>query len=597
MKSYKKLMLLVVVAALHCSCQDAFLERAPLDKLNDGHFWKSANDLKVYVNNLYNQNDLLPTYRGWTTPPFYYDGYDGSDVMISIDYNRRTNGENTLPSSGGGWTKDDWATLRNINYFIDNCRKSTEPLEVVNAYAGEVLFFRSIFYYDKLRQFGALPWVSHVLFPTDNKVLFSERAPRNEVVDNLMTDLDNAVAWLPARGSGSWTGRVTKEAALALQARIALFEGTWEKYHALKSTDFKVTGQDGSRFIQKAADAADELMKLSKRNGYPALDNVGDVDGYRELFMQKDYSRSSEVILWRKYSVEDKLTHYWLNSTSNGGGFGLTKSMIDSYLCDDGKPVSVSSKYQGDNTLADVIKNRDPRLRQTIYVDDNKHYIWTSPEQKFFTPVFEGTSSDNCPTGYQLYKGHSADYAASIAGGTSAMIYFRYAETLLIYAEAKAELGTITQADVELTINALRQRVGMTDAMLDMGNITVDPNWEFSGISPILQEIRRERKVELIAEGFRRDDIFRWAAANELLRDKRPLGAKKQQWVNYSGASEAFKNAAKALDANAQGYIDPLIKYPNMNNGYQFDLGRDYLLPIPTDQIVLNPKLGQNPGW
>lgn len=581
------------------ACNDAFLERAPLDRLNDGHFWQTENDLRVYCNNFYNDEQLLPSYTGYATPPFQIEGNSGSDCYVYMNYNTRMNGESTLPASGGGWTYSDWNDLRNINYFIDHYDNADCDADIKEQYLGEALFFRSIFYYNMLKRFGDLPWVSHALDPNDDAVLMGPRLPRNQVVDSMMVDLDRAVAGLPARGNGAWTGRVTKEVAMALQARIALYEGTWEKHHARKGTKFKVDGQDGTKFLEKAAAVSGDLIKMSEETGYPALDNMGQENAYRNLFIQKDYSNSKEVLLWRKYSVEDNEYTYWLMYTVDGGGFGLTKNMIDSYLCIDGHPISGNPNYKGDATLQDVVSNRDPRLRQTIVVDDGEHLMWdSSPAEYFTTPVFEGPNENRCVTGYQLYKGHSADYAENqTMQCTTGAIYFRYAEVLLIYAEAKAELGTISQGDVDKTINLLRRRVGMTNGLLDIGNITEDPEWEFKGISPILQEVRRERKVELANENFRIDDIFRWAAADELIKNYRPLGAKRAQWENYPGATDDFKNAVKSLPVNEDGYIDPYQSYPVMANGYDFNLDRDYLYPIPQDQRLLNPALKQNPGW
>lgn len=597
MKNYNNIITCILLAAILLSCNDSFLDRSPEDKLNDGYFWRTENDLKVYVNNFYNQESLLTTYIGWTTPPWYEDGRGGSDVCVSVEYNKRMNGESTMPASGGGWSYGDWSILRNINYFLDHCEQANVSEEILNKYVGETLFFRSMFYFNKLRRFGDLPWISTPLTP-DSEILFSERLPRNQVVDSIMKDMDRAVTYLPVTSKEGWTGRVTKETALALQARIALYEGTWEKYHAQKNTSFKVDGQDGKKFIQKAADVSGALIKLAEDNGYPALDNVGVKNGYWLLFNQKDYSKSKEILFWRKYDVEEKQFHYWLNYTSNGAGYGMSKSMIDSYLCKDGKPISGNTNYHGDATLKDVVKDRDPRLSQTIQVDDGEHLIWDNPETLFTKPVFEGANENLCATGYQIYKGHSANYADMQEGkGTSGHIYFRYAETLLIYAEAKAELGTITQEDIDKTVNALRKRVRMDNGLLSISDIINDPNWEFKSLSPILQEIRRERKVELICEGFRVDDIFRWAAADELIRGKRPLGAIRLQWEDYPGASSSFINAVKGLPIDEDGYIDLYQKFTIMNNGYQFNLGRDYLYPIPTDQLVLNPQLGQNPGW
>ena len=131
---------------------------------------------------------------------------------------------------------------------------------------------------------------------------------------------------------------------------------------------------------------------------------------------------------------------------------------------------------------------------------------------------------------------------------------------------------------------------------LQMNAITTDPQWEFA-VSPLLNEIRRERKIELVCEGFRVDDIFRWAAADEVIKGKKPLGAYRAQWENRSDASAAFKNALKQLPVDVNGYIAPYDKYGAMDEGYQFNLDRDYLKPLPTEELVLNPQLKQNPGW
>jgi hypothetical protein len=582
------------------SCNDEFLERAPLTSLSDASFWNTANDLKIYVNNFYNQSGLLPRYDGWfIVGPYSDDMLNGSDTYIPLNYNTRMNGQSTLPSSGGGWSSGDWYLLRDLNYFMDNYSSVNAPWDNVKSYLGELLFFRSIFYFNKLRTFGDVPWASTTV-TMDSELLFSPRLPRNQVTDSIMRDLDLAVDYLSARGNGSWTGRITKETALALKARIALYEGTWERYHAKKNTPFKVSGSDGTKFLQQAAEAAGALIALAEANGYPALDNIGVENGYWLLFNQKDYSNHKEVLLWRKYSATEGLFHHWIGASSDGNASGITKNLIDSYLCTDGKPIAVSSLYQGDKDLRTVVTNRDPRLNQLIYVDDGEHLLWDNPKQMFTTPTFESNYyNDKSVTGYMMWKGHSGDYAEFLNGNnsTTGCIYFRYAETLLIYAEAKAELGTITQGDIDKTVNALRKRVGMDNGLLDMTNITTDPNWEFADLSPLLQEIRRERKVELACEGFRVDDIFRWAAADELIVGKRPLGAILKQWENYPGASEQFQDAVAIMPVNSEGYIDPYKAFSIMDGGYQFNPGRDYLSPIPTDQIVLNPNLTQNPGW
>src|SRR5690606_866739 len=186
------------------------------------------------------------------------------------------------------------------------------------------------------------------------------------------------------------------------------------------------------------------------------------------------------------------------------------------------------------------------------------------------------------PTGYVIQKGYNPnmEYHVQQYEETPSILY-RYGEVLLNYAEAKAELGELTQQDLDKTINLLRKRVGMPD--LEIGNISPDPNWSFPDLSPMINEIRRERRVELMAEGFRWDDIARWAAADELIIGQRPKGFK---------AAQLEKNP---FTVDSEGFLDPFQKA--IPNGYGFVEGRDYLSSIPGSEIVLNPDLTQNPGW
>lgn len=593
-----KFKLYTIVASLvllFSSCNDDFLERSPIVNISDANFWKTAGDLELYTNNFYNTS-LLEGYTNWGSIGSYgVDADNGVDTQVSYNYNTRMNGESTVPASGGGWAVGDWSTLRNINYFMANYTKVDAPWDQVKVYVGETLFFRSLFYFGKLKNFGDLPWVTSTLDNTSD-VLYKGRLPRNQVVDSMMLDLDKAIEYLPER-KPSYTGRITKEAAMLLQARIALYEGSWEKYHGIKNTPFKVGNSDGTKFLQKAAEASDALMALAESSGNTGLADCTGETGYTDLFNQRDYSSNKEILLWRKYSVNDGQYTRW-GAYYYGAGRGLTKSMVDSYLCKDGKPIAVSDMYQGDKTLKEVVADRDPRLNQTIFVDDGKHILFTDNNTFFATPGFEGVIANSCPTGYQLYKGYNTNYTECMnQQSTIGTIYFRYAEALLINAEAKAELGTITQPDIDRTINALRSRVGMNEGLLNINNITADPNWEFKNISPLLNEIRRERKVEFACEGFRRDDLFRWAAVDELLVGKKPKGAVKGQWENYPNTTDAFVEAWSVLGEDENGYIDPFKSYPAMNNGYRFNLGRDYLQPLPTNELTLNPELGQNPGW
>jgi hypothetical protein len=584
------LILILSVLLMATACKKDMLDQAPQDQISDADFWKSANDLQLYCNSFYS---VFPSYTGFGNIGIYGEDADaGSDNMISFNYNAAINGERTVPTSGGGWS---WGTLRNINYFFDNYKKAPAST-AVDPFVGEAYFFRAYFYFGMLKAFGDLPWINKVLTINDSALIYGHRLPRNIVADSILQDLDMAIKLLPTKTKAQ-TMRINKEIAMALQSRIALFEGTWEKYHA--GTVFGVEGSNGTAFLQKAALVAETLIS----SGVHALENVstGSTDGYWKLFNKPDNSASKEIMLFRIYSATGtpQIGHNWARYSLQGASRGITKNLIDAYLCTDGKPISQSTLYMGDDTLMKLIANRDPRLKQTIYVPDNNHFITSAraglPDIMFTAPAFENTDITMKPAnGYQVYKGHSPEFVQQVQNqGTNSLILFRYAEVLLNFAEAKAELGTLTQSDLDKSINKLRQRVGMPN--MTLGTMVTDTKWEFPTLSAIINEVRRERRVELACEGFRRDDIFRWAAADELLVGWKPKGAKRLQWMTNATVKAFLTNAAYPVDAN--GYIEKFQATPQMTNGYQFKINRDYLSPLPLNELTLNTKLKQNPNW
>lgn len=584
----KKLYILIVGAVIMLgmlSCKKDFLDRAPMTAISDADYWKSTNDLRFYANAFYN---TFPSYiRSYFTLGIFSADDNTSDNMINRNYSSFLNGEATLPASGGGWTYSDWNNIRRVNYFLERYKNASGSQADINKYLGEILFFKASFYYSKVIQFGDVPWISKVLTVTDSTDMYAPRLPRNIVVDSIMGILDKAVEVLPAKGAAGYEPfRIYKELAALLQSRIALYEGTWEKYHA--GTSFGVSGSNGSKYLQKAVEAAQIVMN----NTQLGLDNVGKTNGYWSLFNQTDYSGSKEVMFWRKYNASDNNVTFIASYMKMGGGRGISKSLVESYLCTDGKPISISPLYQGDATLVDVAKNRDPRLAQTVQINDGNHYL--SDTTRFWHPAWAGAAEDKDYTGYQIYKGLSTDSKQQVIGsGTQGMIYYRYAEALLNYIEAKAELGTATQADVDATINKLRARVGMPN--LQIASIANDPDWQFPELSPLINEVRRERRVELAVEGYRHDDIWRWAAAGKLIKGWKPLGAKRSQFMSMPDA--ASSGLTTLYPVNDADYIFPYKNNVVGASGYNFKTDRDYLSPLPTEQLTLNPKLTQNPGW
>lgn len=578
---------ILVLSGLTGCLKSNLLDQNPQTEISDANFWHTSNDLKLYVNNFYQQ---LPSYRAWASIGIYSED-DNTDNMVAGAYNERLNGEGTVPASGGGWGYGDWSAIRDVNYFLENYNKVQEPFSTLSTYVGEAYFFRAWFYFDKLKSFGALPWINVSLTTNDTAYLMAPRLPRNVIVDSILADLDQAITLLKPMGAAAKL-RIYKEFAQGFKSRVALYEGTWEKYH--KDDPFGVPGQDGAGYLQVAASAAEAVLNSGKF----ALDNMHEPDGYRKLFNQTDYSGSKEVMFWRKYSYDDLITHHWNQYSSNGANRGITKSLVDAYLCTDGKPLGVSPLYKGDDSLSLMVENRDPRLQQTIYIPGAVIFSAatypTGQALLFQYPALNAGGEIRNITGYQLYKSHSLDYNQAYninQDGITGLIFMRYAEVLLNYAEAKAELGTVTQADLDKTVNLLRDRVDMPHLVL--GSITPDPAWKFPALSPVINEVRRERRVEFACEGYRYDDIMRWAAADELIVGWKPLGARWQQWA----AVFPDMTVGEDVYVNDEGYIEPFQNITTMKNGYGFNTGRDYLLPLPVRETTLNPNIKQNPGW
>jgi hypothetical protein len=554
---------------LLCACnQDEFLDESPLDQITETSYWKSESDLELYLNTFY---ALFPGWGSHDGGPFWRD--NNSDNMVPGVFDARMAGVSTIPQSGGSWI---WSNVRAINIFLANYPKVIEERggtnDDIDHFIGEGYFFRAYVYFDLLQNFGGVPWIDTPL-DTDSPELYAAREPRNVIADHILEDLDQAIELMKDDPADY---RINRSVALAFKSRVALYEGTWEKYHA--GTPYGAPGGSAETYLRTAAEAAGTLME----EGWYSVANTGaGINDYVTLFNQSDLSNNPEVILHKRYILGFNAHNGQRFLSIIGGNTGVSKSLVESYLCIDGKPIAESDLYQGDDNLTQEFTNRDPRLDATVFDPGDA----INEDQDFVVaPVHLGGEA-SVTTGYQIQKGALPNKQLQQAdfGSTTAAIIFRYAEVLLNYAEAKAELGELTDADLNISINLLRDRVGMPH--LEIGSIVTDPNWEFPGLSPILNEVRRERRVELACEGFRFNDLMRWRA-HEVFVGKRPKGAKFVP-SDYPGFSNIL------LDEN--GYIDRYqIALPA---GYQFNPERDYLRPVPLNEFLFNRDLIQNPGW
>lgn len=571
----KRILLIIIITGLISACEEV-LDKTPLDQITEKTYWTTTSDLELYVNRFYTN------LRGM---PYYYNLDNNSDNLQPLAPNDALNGTRSIPASGGGWS---WTNIRKINYFLENSDKVTEGIQAdINQFKGEGYFFRAFFYYDMVKRFGDVPWYDKVL-NIDSEELYASREARNVVIDHIIDDLNLAISLLKNKSQVS-SNRINRESALIMKSRVCLYEGTWEKYHA--SSVFGVQGSNGQQYLQESIEAAEILINEGNLSLYSTNDPEND---YFDLFNKDDLMGIDEAVLIE--SVEPSLelgtwTWTYLNGT-RGAGTGITKSMIESYLTTEGLPISLSNMYLGDSSLTQVVENRDPRLLQSIWIPGMVQ-INSNPPVIFNEPPLQKGASDGSTTGYMVRKGSTTDPDQNTGSSTDRYgkvdgMVFRYAELLLNYAEAKAELGTLSQEDLDNSINLIRARVGMPALNIDVG--FNDPNWDFPNLSPIINEIRRERRVELAFEGFRHDDLMRWAATN-LIKGKRLKGARFIQGVSFPGIEEQISDIL--VDENR--YID---RYKNsLPNGFNFNESRDYLYPIPTNELTLNSNLEQNPGW
>ncbi|WP_439809349.1 RagB/SusD family nutrient uptake outer membrane protein [Parabacteroides distasonis] len=599
-----KILTILLSLTLLGGCNDDFMERYPLDSITDQTFWKSESDLELYCNSFY------PTYipgflSSWALDVQTPWGYKGSPIPYGDVHSDNAVPENysivtmingtyvkTTAAGSGGWK---WNNLRALNFFLDNYEKADIDAGKKEMYAGEILFFKAMEYFEKIRIFGEVPWYSKALY-TNSEELYAPRTPRGELMDSLLLTINKAVEWLPSKGQEK-TDRINKDMALLLKARICLYEGTLRKYHS-------DLGLPYDKFLKEAVNACSTLIESGKYSIW----TTGNPDkDYHDLFIQSDYSNNPEIILWKKYE-EGVLGHAFLryftwHQAYNQAGF--SKSLVNEYLCSDGQPISVSPLYLGDDSIQSEMKNRDPRLSQTVntpgeYALDPTNsdpFLGRGKGYNNSMPPIKGTGDEYpSPTGYwpiKFWKNDPIEVNLSI-NGTMPCPIFRYAEVLLIYAEAKAELGQCSQSDLDITINKLRDRVGMPH--LKIAQIPTDPildsNYsKYCGYTPsaLIREIRRERRIELAWENFRWDDLVRWKAGKLLLTDEATRGMKFNQY------QYPFVTINTDIYLDNKGYLAPYkISLPS---GRRFDEPKQYFYPIPVEEIEMNPNLKQNTGW
>lgn len=583
------------------------LDKMPEGVLSTSNPFQSVGEIRNYVDRYYESGLIGQGFMAGGGGGIAGQDYD-SDNMTGPSANTRLMGQSSLSNAV---SIENYTYVRDINFLlsnIDNCpEKGSKDF---NQLKGEALYFRAWYYYRMLINYGELAWVDKPLEP-NMEVMMLPRESRTFIVDKILEDLGNARD-LMGEQSNSSSMRLHKDVARALISEVALFEATWERYHYAKEKDksekfydYTLSESDLNAKIAKYLETAITACEEIESRGVWKIYTSAGADSYRKLFDTQNLSTNPEVLWFKMYDgdkVGNSVTRY-LNT--GGGNIGICASLVDDYLSKDGRALYGEELLNLKKNYPDELDptNRDPRLAQTVAFPgqrmkperDKNPYILEWPAL-----AGDGTAFGTNITGYVMLK-HvqidcEGDYISEFKGTTPA-IQFRYADVLLNHAEALAEQnGAANAAEIIRVLQPLRDRAGMPAVDFDR-EYNDDPNYPFAGLDKYIQAVRRERRVETALEGKRFKDILRWAAAEELIIGKRPMG------VLFIGSNlpEHYGNNLKInLSGNtgdALRYILP-VQPSSMPQGWQFKPNRDYLQPIKEDMLgIMDGLWKQNPGW
>jgi len=602
----KTFIYILPVLAVMTACNE--LDKYPLDSVNSEVYFKNAAQLEQYSNQFYT---IFPSAASMYNEP--------SDEISITELADEVRGTRIIPTDASG-TNWNWSMLRRINYMLEHLNQC-EDVTVREQYRGLCLFFRAYLYYDRIRHYGDVPWIDKTL--GNNEVQeYARRTSRDTIMSHVISDLDSAFLLLPTDKSNVY--RVNCWAAMALKSRVCLFEGTFCKYHP----EIPMTVANRDEYVKYMLTQAYEAAKaVDVLGGYNLYQGTSPQTAYRELFTKGKVQGMDEYILARCYSADLKLTHNvnYFTMVPTGGHPGFTKRFVNKYLCDDGTRFTDKRNYNQIG-MGEEMNKRDPRMEQTILRPG--HYIRIGEA----TPAtYKFTTSS---TGYQLIKYVMGKEYDTYTNSDCDMPLFRYAEVLLNYAEAKAELGEYGP-DVEDAINKLRDRVGMVHLSATAARSNpchyMDSIYPYAdnskGNKGLILEIRRERDIELVQEGLRYWDVMRWKAGKAF---EEPF-----QGMSFKGVSRGGTDQKGCVDVNGDGRPEicvfykekPRLRYQNLemvelrkdiwlsndtlggniicngtyenqNGGRHWEENRDYLYPVPVRERILSEgKITQNPNW
>jgi hypothetical protein len=588
----KQYLWFVLLSLIFAGCE---LEQLPEATVSRDAVFNNPQGLSLYSNSFYT---MLPNGNGSTTLDAMSDYLAVKEIPTFLQ-------TAFAPTNSSGW---DWGDLRNINYFLQNNVDPKVSLDVRKNYNGIAKFFRAYFYFEKVKRFGDVPWINKPLDVADTLILYGPRDSRSLVMDSVLADINYACANITSTSDAS-RSLVTRYVAYALKSRICLFEGTYRKYH----TELGLEGS-ANTWLTEAASAAKAVMDAGV---YSIYTTGGTARAYRTLFTNAT-PVASEVMLAAVMDLTLNELHdanwaytsgtYWVKGS-------FIRSFINTYLMEDGTPYTNTPGWET-MLFKDEVKGRDKRLQQTIRLGDYKRI--SGGVQIPAPPLFSYTF-----TGYQPIKWTLDDmYYDTRDLNINSVALFRYAEVLLNFAEAKAESGTLTDEEWAQTIGVLRSRAGITAGLTTLPTV-IDPYLQsvyFPDITdPVILEVRRERGIELCLEGFRFQDIMRWKRGDLMLMEWNGFYVPElltPMDLNEDGINDVvfFQGTKPSPALTGVTYVDVSEQISGKENSQRLknetygeltwmnNLTRNwgdkrYLYPIPETDRLLNPELGQNPGW
>lgn len=664
MNKYISSLMVVAAAASMTSCND-YLNQQPEDKIVPENFFNAEANLKAYTLNFYT---MLPSHSNNAYQLGTFSSDNGTDNQAYRSASTRwVPGEWRVGSETENWS---FGNIRSLNYFIENVdavmaerghEAITGSVSGIDQARGEAYFFRAYAYWTGYNAIGDYPLIDGVL-PNDKEILLdaSRRYPRNQVARHILADLDKAIELLPETSAYGKNG-LTKDCARLMRSRVALFEGTWLKYH--KGTAF-VPGGKGwpgdqsllgnfniddeiNYFLQEAMNSAkavgdNYVNRLVENTATPEGMGPGFavLNPYYCMFCVDNSGQYDEVLMFRSYTLTQNLsTQIQAQFEKNAGGTGWTRSMVNSFVMENGLPIYAAGSGYDPNWenqgIDATLQNRDSRIK--IFTKGNHSVIsrgLSGAEEAYYNMnwMFSADNTTRCPTGYAIKKGQNYDYSQAEGNlqSTTGSITFRAVEALLNYMEACVEKNGTVDATADSYWKAIRTRAKVNpDYMVtvnatDMAQETLDWGAYSRGqlVSPLVFNVRRERRNELCAEGFRLDDVRRWSALDQMINEGYQIEGIKYWGTVYSDkSSDMYIKTQNGTDPvvsieDGEGDLSPEANSPYIRpyqitkldnlvwNGYRFTRAH-YLSPIghnvfvyaSPDKNVNNSVVYQNPGW